>query len=172
MKPIIIPLALTASLLFPVPVPAATDETGRAIAEADVNQWNSAVAHGDLEGIASLFTQDAMLIQPNGQAVRDSGKIRLFWKSLLESPQGASRFRLVKARRENGDTVVTRMELLSSKPLGNTASDSISYHYQGLVNNVLKHQADGSWKAQVQRWNDGTRLTEEKDEPALYQGAQ
>ncbi|WP_054774345.1 YybH family protein [Methylogaea oryzae] len=148
MKPILIPLAVTAGLLFARPALATPDETGYAIAEADVNQWNTAVAQGNLDGIASLFTQQsAMLIQPNGQAVQSREAIRAFWKSLLESPQGASRFRLVKARRENGDTVVTRMELIASKSLGNAPQGSISYHYQGLVNHVLKHQPTAAGKS-------------------------
>lgn len=159
-------LALTASLYCPGPASAITpEEAGRPIAEADIGRWNSAIAKGSLDGVVSLFTADAMLLQPNGKVTRDQGQIRAFWKSLLETRQGVSRFALVKARRENDDTVVTRAVLSDSKTLGKP-DDVISYHYQGVVNNVLKRQADGGWKVQVQRWNDGSRLGGEKGEPA------
>lgn len=128
------------------------EEAGRPIAEADTASWNGLLSQGNLEGVLSLFTTDAMLIHPNGQVVRDSGQIRAFWQSLLQGQQGL-RFALVRARRENDDTVVTRSVLSDSKSLG-VANDIINYHYQGVVNNVLKRQPNGAWKVQVQRWND------------------
>lgn len=163
MKLSIILLAFCAGWLFPVQQAVAAGEATPAVAEAeaDVARWNNAVAQGNLNSILSLFTQDAMLIEPAGQVAHNNGQIRDFWKSLLETPQGMSQFRLVKARRENSDTVVTRMELIAGKPVGVPVGNHISYHYQGLVNHVLKQQADGSWKVQVQRWNDGTRLIDE-----------
>lgn len=158
-------LALTASLYCPGPAIAITPEdAGRPIAEEDVVHWNSAIAQGSLDGIAALFTADAMLIQPNGKVIRDSGRIRDFWKSLLEAQQGQPHFALVRARRENDDTVVTRAVLSDSITLGK--QDVMNYRYQGVVNNVLKRQADGGWKVQVQRWNDGSRLGGEKGQPA------
>lgn len=163
MKFFIVLTALCAGLLFPVRQSVAAGETLSPVAEAtaDVARWNSAVAQGNLNGILSLFTQDAMVIEPAGQVAHNSGEIRDFWKSMLDAPQGMSQFRLVKARRESEDTVVTRMEVIADKPLGKPTGSHLSYHYQGLVNHVLKQQADGSWKVQVQRWNDGTRLVEE-----------
>lgn len=155
-------LALTASLYSPSPSSAVTpEEAGRPIAEEDVVHWNKAIAQGSADGIAALFTEDAMLIQPNGKVVRDSSHIREFWKSLLESQPGKTQFALVKARRENDDTVVTRAVLSDSVTLG-ARENTMNYRYQGVVNNVLKRQANGAWKVQVQRWNDGSRLGEER----------
>lgn len=60
-------------------------DEARQIAESAAARWNAAFAKGGLEEIVSLYTDNAMLVQPNGQISRSPGEIRAFWQPLLQT---------------------------------------------------------------------------------------
>lgn len=126
-------------------------DEARQIAESAVAQWNAAFAKGGLDDIVSLYTDNAMLVQPNGQVSRNSGEIRAFWRPLLRT--GVYAMDIVDARSEQEDTIVATSTLSDVKTWSDSANPQVmKYRYGGVLYSVLKRQADGTWKAQVQKW--------------------
>lgn len=131
---------------------AANTDSPRQVAEATIAKWNEAFQHGRVEEIVALYTDNAMLLAPNGQVSKNPAEIRAFWQALLERRAGEYRFNVVDARNDKGDTIVTKAVLSNNQKLARTAQ-TMHYHYDGELFNVFKRQKDGSWKTEVQRWN-------------------
>jgi ketosteroid isomerase-like protein len=127
----------------------------RQIAETAAAQWNAAFAQGKVDDIVSLYADNAMLLQPNGAAIRSRGEIRAFWQTLIQT--GAYAMDVVGARGEPDGSIVATVRLSEVKTLPYPQRMVMKYHYGGVLYSVLKRQPDGSWKAQVQRWTGGSR---------------
>lgn len=126
----------------------------RTIAATNAAEWNQAFAEGKVDEIVSLYTTDAILVQPNGKVSRDRGEIRNFWQMLID--QGAFKIDIVDVKGEKDDTIVTTTTLSDLKTLQDS-HQTLRYHYDGVLYSVLKRQSDGSWKAQVQQWSEKIR---------------
>lgn len=120
------------------------------IAAANEAEWNAAFAKGRVDEIVSLYTQDAILVQPNGTISRDGGEIRKFWQNLIT--QGALKFNLVDIHSDRDDTIVTTSTVSDLKQL-KEPNTTMSYSYDGVLYSVLKRQHDGHWKLQAQQWS-------------------
>jgi len=117
------------------------------VAEDVVAKWNSVLRHGgSLNELMRLYSKDAMVLLPNGQTAKDSKEIREFWRKLLARRGKRYELDLEDVIYAKDDTVVSTLRW--SKHDGD-----IKYSYDGVIYNVFKRQPDGSWKAQVQRWN-------------------
>lgn len=146
-------LMILAALVIGRPVFSAEPQTtGLRIAKEEVAEWNRAVAHNSIDEILSLYARDALLMQPNGVAVRGSDGIRQFWEVLLNQPSGTYRFSLDDVRVEPDGTIISRILVNDIKYLG-VPERTMKYRYEGVLYHVLKRQADGNWKAEVQRWS-------------------
>lgn len=127
-------------------------ETPREVAEATMAKWNEAFQHGRVEEIVALYTDDAMLLAPNGQVSKDPAEIRAFWQALIARKAGEYSFNVVEARNDKGDTIVSKAVLSTRQALAHT-NQTVRYNYDRELFNVFKRQKDGSWKTEVQRWN-------------------
>ncbi|GAB6067104.1 hypothetical protein JCM13664_04220 [Methylothermus subterraneus] len=125
---------------------ALAGETAENTAQGAVAQWNAALQSGRLDELLRLYAKDAMVLLPDGKAVRDPEAIREFWRRLLAAHAGRYALDLDKVLYSQDDTVVSTLRW-SSRDGG------LKYSYEGVIYNVFKRQPDGSWKAQVQRWN-------------------
>ena len=117
------------------------------VAENLVAQWNAVLKHGArLNDLMRLYSKDAMVLLPNGEIAKDSKEIRDFWRNLLAKRGRRYELELEDVISAKDDTVVStlRWSKLDGK---------MKYSYDGVIYNVFKRQSDGSWKAQVQRWN-------------------
>lgn len=134
-------------------------DDARQIAESNIAKWNEAFAKGKLDDILSLYTDNAMLVQPNGAVSRSRSEIRAFWQTMIEKKAGVLTVDIVDARGEQDDTIVTKTTLSDVKTLQDPqqVTQLMKYSYDGVLYSVLKRQNDGSWKAQVQRWSDKSR---------------
>jgi ketosteroid isomerase-like protein len=142
---------LIAIVLTSLASQGASAETPREVAEATINKWNEAFRQGRVDEIIALYTDNAMLLAPNGQVSKDPAEIRAFWQALIQRKAGEYSFNVVEARNDKGDTIVSRA-ILSSIP-ARASNQPASYHYDKELFNVFKRQKDGSWKTEVQRWN-------------------
>jgi ketosteroid isomerase-like protein len=129
-------------------------DDARIVAESSAARWNAALSERRLEDIVSLYTGDAMLLRPDGEVSRDPAQIRAFWQGMMS--QGEFAIDVVGAHSEKDDTIVmtttfSEIKRIDSKHAG------IRYHYDGMLYNVLQKQADGSWKAKIQRWSGPVR---------------
>lgn len=127
------------------------EDSPRQIAESSAAQWNAAFAKGKVEEILSLYTDNAILLQPNGKVSRGAGQIRAFWQNLVG--QGDFAMDVVEVRGSGTDTIVATAKLSDVKTLPSPEPQVMKYRFGGVLQSVLRRQPDGSWKSQVQRWN-------------------
>jgi uncharacterized protein (TIGR02246 family) len=130
-------------------------EDVRQIAESSIAKWNAAFARGKVDEILSLYTDNAMLVQPNGSVSKSVDEIRAFWQMLIQ--KGVYAMDVVDVRSEKDDTIVATTKLSDIKTL-QSPPQVMKYRYDGVLYSVLKRQADGSWKAQVQQWTGNHKI--------------
>ena len=111
--------------------------------------------NGDMEGFADLFTEDAIRMQPNGQAIEGMSRIRLNIIEILENADLQITVNQEEAR-FSGDIAVTRgtWALVVSPKDGSPPSDDV-----GKWLNLMERQEDGGWKITRNIWNSDRPLT-------------
>ena len=127
-------------------------DDAQSVAAATTAQWNAAFARGKVDDIVSLYSSNAMLVQPDGAVSKNPDQIRAFWQNLIKKNAGVLNIDIQEAKGETDGTIITRATLSDVKTLQNT-QHVMKYNFDGVVFSVLKRQNDGSWKAQVQRWS-------------------
>lgn len=132
------------------------DDSVRQVAESAAAEWNAALAHGQIEEILALYTDNAILMQPNGAVSRGAGQIRVFWQALIG--QGEFAMDVVDVRGAGEGTVVATARLSELKVLPSPEPQVMKYRYGGVLQSVLRRQPDGHWKSQVQRWNSDRNI--------------
>ncbi len=128
----------------------AADNTQQ-IAESRAAEWNAAFAQGKVDDILSFYTDNALLLQPNGSVSKNQREIRAFWQVLIQ--KGVYAMDIINVRRDDDNTIVTTATLSDVKTLPTVGQQVLKYRYNGLLYSVFKRQPDGSWKAKVQEWS-------------------
>lgn len=125
-----------------------TEEETTAIRDAS-NQWAEAVQAGDLDRLASLYAEDAVLLPPGAPAVEGRAAIREFLNTLPEVQSAELRQESIEGR---GDLAYVQgsyvLEMLAVP--GDTASLVTD---RGKFVEIRERQADGSWPMIVDIWN-------------------
>ncbi len=116
------------------------------VAENVVAKWNAVLQGGGVNDLMRLYSKDAKVLLPNGEMAMDKSEIREFWRQLLAQRGKKYELDLEDVIYAKDDTVVSTLRW-------SELNGDMKYSYEGLIYNVFKRQADGSWKAQVQRWN-------------------
>lgn len=129
----------------------AADQNPQQIAESRAAEWNAAFAGGRVDDILSLYTENAILLQPNGSVSKSPHEIREFWQVLIQ--KGVYAMDIVTVRSGDDNTIVTTSTLSDVKTLQNPSQQVMKYRYNGVLYSVFKRQPDGSWKANVQQWS-------------------
>ena len=75
------------------------------IAESRAAEWNAAFARGKVDDILSLYTENAILLQPNGSVSKNLREIREFWQVLIQ--KGVYDMDIVTARCGDDNTIIT-----------------------------------------------------------------
>lgn len=127
------------------PLALAGDTPEQAVFAA-VAQWNTVLRSGNLDELLRLYAKDAVVLLPNGETARDPAAIRGFWHRLLARHAGRYALDLDKVIYAKDDTVISTLRW-------SNVNGDLKYSYDGVIYNLFKRQPDGSWKAQVQRWN-------------------
>lgn len=124
--------------------------------KADINAINDlykkatlALSTGDSELYLSIFTEDAVIMAPDAPAINGKANLQPIIEGLigmfdLDLPYTAEEVKV------NGDKAFARSSFLYSmtpKEGGETITRS------GKEIDILKRQADGSWKIYIQCWN-------------------
>lgn len=121
------------------------------IAVKNVDNWNYALKSGHLDAIMRFYTQNAVLVEANGNVYGGTDKIREFWKGIVVNP-GAYEFNLKEAHRD-GDSIVLTAKLDSVVSGNNSNNSYLDRAYKGTIQYVIKEQGKGNWKTIVQQWN-------------------
>ena len=132
--------------------PLAAADSLVSIAGSNIDQWNQALKQRDVEQVMALYTEKAMVLQSNGQVSQTRNSIRSFWKLVFDTQSGDYSFD-IEGIQKSSNKIVLAAKWSARNGLNSTPYGSTVHGYDGKVTNVLVRQSDGSWKAQVQRWN-------------------
>ena len=128
-----------------------------ALREAD-RQFSAAAAAKHVEGVVSLFADDAQLLPPDAPAITGKEGVRNFVSEIAAIPGFAVSWQTTQAEVSRagdlGYTLAT-LELTMNDAEGNPVTR------QGKDFHVWKKQPDGSWKVVIDIWNfDGPPSSE------------
>jgi len=114
-------------------------------------QFTKLYNHGDAEGLASLYSEDAKILSPNRDFVEGKNAIQTFWQGALE--MGVKSFKSEMVDMDSSGNLgffVGKYTLYSSE---NQEID------QGKYVSVLKN-IDGKWKVHCDVYNSSMPLEE------------
>jgi uncharacterized protein (TIGR02246 family) len=77
--------AVSAAMLLYAPQVLSQSDGVRAAIEAGNKKFSAAVANADAAQLASMYTDAAMVLPPNGDVVRGRDAIRKLWQGALDS---------------------------------------------------------------------------------------
>jgi uncharacterized protein (TIGR02246 family) len=117
-------------------------------------QFTKAVSKGDTATVASLYTEDAIVLPPNMTGARGRGEIKRLFDGMFQQ-MGPPNLKLTTSQvTELGDTAYeVGTYTMKAQPQGGQAvSDTGKY----VV--IWQRQRDGDWKLHVDIWNSDTPL--------------
>jgi len=135
----------TLSLVAAVNVQAGKHADMKAFAAQTVHNWNQALNNQDAAGFSGLFTFDAVLLTPGGEAAAGIWEIYSFVDTL------------VKGNGVNGHEIEITHIGVNDDRLFITgkwqAAKKINGLSQGDWVTILERQYDGSWRSSFVKWN-------------------
>ncbi len=132
--------------------PVALSEADRAAIAASTKTFVEGVNAKDWAGVAALYTEDAMIMPPNGPTAKGRANVQAF----LEAFPPLSAFNLVNAEVEGlGDMAYVRgAYTMTITPEG---ADPVTD--TGKFIEIRKKQADGSWLLYLDIFNSDVPLS-------------
>jgi uncharacterized protein (TIGR02246 family) len=115
------------------------------------DEFAAALNAKDVARAVSLYTEDAVLLPPNGESIRGLAAIEQCWQQLLAQGLSGVRSRSL-ASGSSGDLgfETGEFELTIRVPGGPVITD------RGKYLNVLKRCADGRWRTTWDMWNSSS----------------
>ena len=112
-------------------------------------QFTAAVNRGDTATVASLYTEDAIVLPQNMPAARGRGAVKALFDGMIQQMGPPNMTLSTDEVTELGDTAyeVGTYTLKVQPPGGATVNDTGKY----VV--IWKRQRDGAWKLHVDIWN-------------------
>ena len=128
----------------------------QAIRDLD-EQWSKAAGAKEVDKTVSFYSDDALVMPPNGPTAASKEAIRALWKDLLTDAIVSWKAKKVEVA-QSGDLawVSGSYEVTLNDPSGTTVND------RGKYLAVWKKQADGTWKCVSDMWNSDLRATAAK----------
>jgi uncharacterized protein (TIGR02246 family) len=117
-------------------------------------QWSKAAGAKDVDKTVSFYSDDAVVMPPNGPRATTKEAIRAIWKDLLTDASISWKTKEVEAA-QSGDLAFSSgtYEVTLNDPTGTPVKD------RGKYLEVWKKQADGTWKCVMDMWNSDLRAT-------------
>ncbi len=123
----------------------------RKILEEGGVKFVEAINKGDAAAAAALYTDDAILMPPNSEMIKGKSAIQEFWNTSIQ--MGI----------KNVSTTVVDIQVsgdlayrIGKYTLTVQPQDHPAVTDSGKFLDIWKRQADGSWKIQVDTWNNDT----------------
>ena len=129
--------------------PSSAQPVQRILRDLD-GQWSKAAAAKDLEQTVAYYSDDAVVLPPNGPSATTKEAIRKLWQDLLASPGFALSWKPTRVEAsKSGDMahVSGTYEFSINDASGKPFND------RGKYLEVWKKQADGNWKCAADMWN-------------------
>jgi uncharacterized protein (TIGR02246 family) len=111
-------------------------------------QWSKAAGAKDVDKTVSYYSEDAVVMPPNGPSATTKEAIRTLWKDLLTDASISWKTKEVEVA-QSGDlaSLSGTYEVTLNDPSGKEVND------RGKYVEIFKKQADGRWKVIVDIWN-------------------
>ncbi len=124
-----------------------TTDTRSAI-EANNETFVRALAQGDADAIAALYTADARLLPPNQPMLAGTQAIKSFWQGMVRLKLQQPRLETVEVAEERADIAceLGRYSFIIPLPDGSTVTDVGKYL-------VVWKREDGTWRLHLDIWN-------------------
>lgn len=118
-------------------------EQARIFAAEAPQEWETALANGDVEALAALYTEDAQLMPPNAPIVDGRSAIKSFYRNLLEAGP-------VQLKVDERETIVFgNLTYRSGVYEAKQKDGSVEY---GKVMEMWKNE-HGNWKLHRAMWS-------------------
>jgi ketosteroid isomerase-like protein len=106
--------------------------------------YNEAFNRGDAAGCAAFFTEDVLLMAPDQPMTRGKKAFEEIYRSRMDKSSGGT---------HSNDLVEYGVEGDLAYQVGTFAISGTNPAEQGKFLNILKRQADGTWKVAVSMFN-------------------
>ena len=134
----------------PEPPPEIDIEAERAALSEAANRYHEAGVSLDLDTIAALYANDALLLPPNSEAMEGPDGVREFLTAFTSIPGFQIRFEeptVVVSKEGDMGYTLADIEFTVDGPDGQpVTSQERDFH-------LWRKQADGSWKVVIDIWN-------------------
>lgn len=120
----------------------------RSSIEASNEKFGAFIAKGDAAGIASLYTANARLFPPDTEIVEGRQAIQSFWQAFLASGVTGGQLETLDVE-EAGDNLAREVGTYTAQI--QQEMDNVTVRGKYVV--IWKQEA-GSWKMDVDIWND------------------
>lgn len=147
MKPVKPLTILMACVLFSVPAYARNDNPEREI-RATIARMERALNGSNIQTLKSVYAEDAVLVPAEAEVLSDKQAIVSFWNHQFNNAR--SRYHINVIHYRVGHNTAHLSALWSATIITPDIQAEVKY---GYLTNVLKRQADGSWKIQEQNWD-------------------
>jgi uncharacterized protein (TIGR02246 family) len=136
--------------LIGLTVPAAAEDVRHAVEQANARMI-AAFKAGDAAAIANLYAEDAKMLPPDASEVAGRQQIQELWQSWIDA--GLKDLTLdVSEVEASGDLAYEIGDFSLQAPDDNDTMVTTTGNY--LV--VWKHGSDGTWRLQVDTWNEAS----------------
>jgi uncharacterized protein (TIGR02246 family) len=113
-------------------------------------EWADAAKAKDVEKTVSYYAENAIVMPPNSAALTTKDAIRKGWKEMIETPGAGLTWQATKVEvAVSGDLAYVTGTYEDTI----TGADGQKTVDKGKYLEVLKKQADGSWKCVADMWN-------------------
>jgi uncharacterized protein (TIGR02246 family) len=134
--------SLAAVAQAPKPDPA------RAYIEKQATAFSEAFAKGDFKTLANMYTEDAILMPPDGEMVKGRPAIEAFWKGAQQSGLTGAQLTVVEVTSSGDQATEVGTAVLTLKPANQPEAKQ-----NGKYLVMWKRQPDGTWKLHRDIWN-------------------
>jgi uncharacterized protein (TIGR02246 family) len=123
--------------------------TVKAAIDAGNKKFGAAIAAGNAAGVAALYTDDAMVLPPNGETVRSRAAIEKLFQAMIAA--GIKQATLTAQEVEGHGDTATEVGAYSVKDAAGTELDRGKYV-------VIWKRVQGEWKLHRDIWNSNMPL--------------
>jgi len=120
----------------------------RSIIEAVNAEWNKALNSGNVKGLASLYTENAILSPGNGVTLEGRAEIEGLFQSFVDA--GVHNHTLEIIELGGSDKLIYQVARWNAQ---GTEANGETRSFGGITTSALEQSADGNWLARAHIWN-------------------
>ncbi len=119
-------------------------------AVAGINQsWNAAFNSGDMDTLATLYAEDAILSAGDGAVIKGREAIQALFQTFIDGGFHDHTIDTISAHQE-GDLLY---QVAHWQVLGKQTDEAQMLTVGGILTSIYKRDQQGNWKAVVHTWN-------------------